>query len=262
MKKLLAMFIATTTGISLIPLVGGVLLGGALSLSTIAIHAPTASAETVNCYNNSLGSSCTGPSGTTNCYDNSLGRSCTGPSGTTNCYNNSLGSSCTGPSGTTNCYNNSLGTSCSGSGIGIIPNPKPTPTPTKTYFYVKPTPTPTKTYVYVNPTPTVPSSSVSSKKVCVTSIGLSENCSKYPDFYIEYCSASSGGPLQWKNGSIWEKLWDIKGKKDSRCELASNPYLTIVQGRLTGTKGMSLRVVGKPVNKVKPTPDLFIVKVK
>jgi hypothetical protein len=260
MKKFLAMSIAALTGISVVPLIGSVLLGGVIGLSTGAIYAPPANADTVNCYNNSFGTSCTGSNGTTNCYDNSFGKSCTGPNGTTNCYNNSFGTSCTGTSGSYNCYDNSFGTSCSGSGIGVIP--KPTPTPSKTYFYVKPTPTPTKTYVYVNPTPTAASKNVSTKKVCVTSSGLSENCSTYPDFYMEYCSASSGGPLQWKNGNTWEKLWDITGRKDSRCKLSSNPYLTIVKGRLTGAKGLSLRVVGKPVNKVIPTPDLFIVKVK
>jgi hypothetical protein len=96
----------------------------------------------------------------------------------------------------------------------------------------------------------------------VTSSGLSESCKDYPDFYIEYCSASSGGPLQWKSGTSWTKLWDITGVKNSRCTTSSNPYYTVLQGQLNSPTAISLRVVTKAVNGVVPAPDLFEVKVK
>jgi hypothetical protein len=148
----------------------------------------------------------------------------------------------------------------------LIPVPQitPTPTPTKIYSYSNPTPTPTPTkiYSYSNPTPTQAAAPPATNQVCVTSQGLTESCRDYPDFYIEYCSASSGGPLQWQSGSIWTKLWDINGVKNSSCPTKTNPYFTVVQGQLNSPKGITLRVVGKAVNGVVPSPDVFVLKIK
>jgi len=162
-------------------------------------------------------------------------------------------------------------TNCSGSGITYIPKPtptptrayvytNPTPTPTRAYVYTNPTPTPTKKYVYTNPTPT--SRSITTKQVCVTSSGLSESCKNYPSFFIEYCSASSGGSLEQNISGTWTKLWTITGTKNSRCSSASTPYYTAVEGELTSSAGISLRVVPKKVNGVASSPDLFNVKIK
>ena len=201
---------------------------------------------TTNCYNNSFGTSCSGPSGTTNCYDNSFGTSCSGSSGTTNCYNNSFGTSCSGSSGTTNCYDNSFGTSCTGTGSTYIPLPKPTPS-YKTY-YADPTPTPSyKTY---------------STQVCTTSQGLAESCKTYPSFYIEFCSANLSGALKYKSGSTWSTLWDVTGVKNDRCNSSKTPYYTVVSGELKSKSGLSLKLTYKAVNGVTPTADLFSIKIK
>ena len=261
--------------------VAGLLFGvTTAALVSSAINAPSAQADSTYC--STIGSSmnCTGPNGSTYCSTIGSSMNCTGSGGSTYCskigssmnctgsggstYCSSIGSSmnCTGSGGSTYCSSIGSSMNCTGSGSALPYLPKPTPTPTKTYSYSNPTPTPTKTYSYSNPTPTAAAKSVSTKRVCVTSSGLSESCKDYPDFYIEYCSASSGGPLQWKSGTSWTKLWDITGVKNSRCTTSSNPYYTVLQGQLNSPTAISLRVVTKAVNGVVPAPDLFEVKVK
>ena len=298
MKRISAILLSLSLMIPGIPLIGMAIGTSLIATTALVVDAPAANAGstncynnafgyscsgsggTTNCYNNAFGTSCSGPSGTTNCYDNAFGTSCSGSSGTTNCYNNAFGTSCSGSSGTTNCYNNAFGTSCSGSsgttncynnafgvscsgtGSGSIPYIAPTPKPTPTYktYSTYPTPTPTPTYKTYSTYPT-PTPNVNSTQVCTTSLGLTESCKSYPSFYIEFCSASSSGTLQYKSETTWYTLWDITGIKNDRCNFSATPYYTVVSGDLKTTKDMSLKLFHPSVNGITPSADLFTVKI-
>ena len=255
--------------------------GGFGAVSTIVVATSFVSmqdalADNVSCSTSFGMTNCNGPGGSTSCSTSFGMTNCNGPGGSTSCSTSFGMTNCNGSGGSTSCSTSFGMTNCSGtngsyscsesfgmtncSGSGITYIPKPTPTPTRAYVYTNPTPTPTKKYVYTNPTPT--SRSITTKQVCVTSSGLSESCKNYPSFFIEYCSASSGGSLEQNISGTWTKLWTITGTKNSRCSSASTPYYTAVEGELTSSAGISLRVVPKKVNGVASSPDLFNVKIK
>ena len=157
-----------------------------------------------------------------NCTNNSFGTTCSGSNGTTYCSNNSFGTSCSGPSGSYNCTNNSFGTSCSGNGISTIPNS--TPTPTVVYRYSTPTPNPVGSNSTLSDTST-------NTKVCISGKDYVTQCFDYPDWTYEICSVNPSGEIQFLSAGNWLKGWLFKGVKDSsRCTSNSYPYLISIQG--------------------------------
>ena len=88
-------------------------------------------------------------------------------------------------------------------------------------------------------------------QVCATSKELSEQCSEYPEFTLDFCSSLQKASLQEKVGTKWIFLWTVSGTKDSSiCSDSKYPYYIVASGENPSGKKTFMRLVFTKTTKI------------